>query len=41
MNTLKLVRGIAFGTAILAAVGMIFIMMIDKRWRENQEDYNH
>jgi hypothetical protein len=27
MNTLKLVRGIAFSTAILAAVGMIFIMI--------------
>jgi hypothetical protein len=27
MNTLKLVRGIAFGTAILAAVGLIGILI--------------
>jgi hypothetical protein len=38
MNTLKLVRGIAFSTAILAAVGMIFIMIYGLQVGLN--DYN-
>ena len=38
MSTLKLVRGIAFSTAILAAVGMIFIMIYGLQVGLN--DYN-
>jgi hypothetical protein len=38
MNTLKLVRGIAFSAAILAAVGMIFIMIYGLQVGLN--DYN-
>jgi len=38
MSTLKLIRGIAFSTAILAAVGMIFIMIYGLQMGLN--DYN-